>query len=172
EDIRWRGHAIECRLYAEDPAQNFFPSPGRITRLVTPSGPGLREDSGIYEGWTVPLEYDPLLSKLIVWGEDRPQALARMRRALSEYHIGGIRSNLSLFRRILADPAFAAGGVDTGYLARLLASAPAPLPAPWLRAAALAAAIPGEGNGPARAENPAPAADSSWRRAGWREEMR
>lgn len=174
-DIAWRGHAIECRLYAEDPEQNFFPSPGRITRLVTPSGPGLREDSGIYEGWTVPLEYDPLLSKLIAWGEDRPQALARMRRALAEYHIGGIRTNLPLFRRILADPDFAAGNVDTGYLPRLLA-APAPAPAPeWLRAAALAAAA--QASGPANGAGDtlfpaAPAADSAWRRTGWREEMR
>ncbi|MGH9535672.1 MAG: acetyl-CoA carboxylase biotin carboxylase subunit, partial [Terriglobales bacterium] len=138
QDIAWRGHAIECRLYAEDPAQNFFPCPGRITQLVTPAGPGLREDSGIYAGWNVPLEYDPLLSKLIAWGENRPQALARMRRALGEYHIGGIRTNLPLFRRILDDPEFAAGHVDTGYLARLLAAPPlAPAPE-WGRAAALA----------------------------------
>lgn len=173
EDVTWRGHAIECRLYAEDPEQNFFPSPGRITHLVTPAGPGLREDSGMYEGWNVPLEYDPLLSKLIAWGEDRAQALARMRRALAEYHIGGIRSNLPLFRRILDDPDFAAGKVDTGYLARLLATAPPAADGDWLRAAALAAAAGSGGNGAngSAASSASGAPASAWRRAAWREEI-
>src|SRR5216684_939746 len=98
QDIRLRGHAIECRIYAEDPENNFFPSPGRITRLAPPSGPGIREDSGVYEGWTVPLEYDPLLSKLIAYAPDRLTAIARMRRALDEYFVGGIKTNLPLFR--------------------------------------------------------------------------
>ncbi|HZQ92568.1 MAG TPA: acetyl-CoA carboxylase biotin carboxylase subunit [Terriglobales bacterium] len=123
DDVQLRGHAIECRVYAEDPENNFFPSPGRIARLVTPSGPGIREDSGVYEGWTVPLDYDPLLSKLIAFGDDRASAIARLRRALDEYFIGGIRSNLSLFRRILRDPEFVAGQIDTGFLDRLLARA-------------------------------------------------
>ncbi|MGC2209266.1 MAG: acetyl-CoA carboxylase biotin carboxylase subunit [Candidatus Korobacteraceae bacterium] len=125
QDIAPRGHAIELRIYAEDPAHNFFPSPGRITRLVEPSGPGIRLDSGVYEGWDVPLDYDPLLAKLIAYGEDRPQVLARLRRALGEYRIGGIQTNLPLFRRILCDPAFQAGHVDTGFLDRLLREAPA-----------------------------------------------
>ena len=72
EDVQMRGAAIECRIYAEDPANNFFPSPGLITRLQVPAGPGIRRDSGVYEGWQVPLEYDPLLSKLAVWATDRP----------------------------------------------------------------------------------------------------
>src|SRR5262249_53924323 len=97
EELALRGHAIECRIYAEDPENNFFPSPGRITRLIRPAGPGVREDSGVYEGWTVPLDYDPMLSKLIVHAADRPGAIARMRRALDEYFIGGIKSNLPLF---------------------------------------------------------------------------
>lgn len=82
EQVRQRGHALECRIYAEDPENNFFPSPGLIRGLRTPSGPGIRDDSGIFEGWTVPIEYDPLLSKLVVWDVNRPEALARMRRAL------------------------------------------------------------------------------------------
>lgn len=119
EDIRMRGHAIECRIYAEDSDNNFFPSPGRITRLLQPSGPGIREDAGVYEGWTVPLDYDPMLSKLIAYAPDRLAAIACMRRALDEYFIGGIKTNLSLFRRILENPDFVAARIDTGFLDRL-----------------------------------------------------
>jgi acetyl-CoA carboxylase biotin carboxylase subunit len=115
-DIQPRGHAIECRIYAED--ENYFPSPGQITALSEPAGPGIRLDSGIYQGWTVPVAYDPLLAKLIGYGENRPQAIGRLRRAIDECFIGGIKTNLSLFRRILSDPAFAAGQTDTGYLER------------------------------------------------------
>ena len=123
-DIRIRGHAIECRIYAEDPSNGFMPSPGRITRLLQPGGPGIREDCGIYEGWTVPMDYDPMLSKLIACAPDRELAIARMRRALDEYVIGGIRTNLGLFRRILTDSGFCAARIDTGYLDRLLAQEP------------------------------------------------
>jgi acetyl-CoA carboxylase biotin carboxylase subunit len=122
EELALRGHAIECRIYAEDPENNFFPSPGKITRLLRPSGPGVREDSGVYEGWTVPLDYDPMLAKLIVHAPDRLAAIARMRRALDEYFVGGIKSNLSLFRRILEHPDFAAARIDTGFLDRLLSA--------------------------------------------------
>ena len=121
EDVQLRGHAIECRVYAEDPDNNFFPSPGQITRLISPSGPGIRRDSGMYEGWTVPIDYDPLLAKLIVYGENREQAVQRLQRALTEYFVGGIKTNVSLFRRILKDPDFRAGNLDTGFLDRLLA---------------------------------------------------
>lgn len=117
KDVRPRGHAIECRIYAED--ENYFPSPGRITALREPSGPGVRLDSGIYEGWNVPVEYDPLLAKLIGYGESREQSIARLCRALDEYFIGGIKTNLALFPRILSDPQFLAGNTDTGYLERL-----------------------------------------------------
>ena len=120
-DVKLRGHAIECRIYAEDPDNNFFPSPGKITLLLAPSGPGIRRDSGMYEGWTVPVDYDPLLAKLIGYGTDREQATSRLVRALNEYFVGGIKTNISLFRRILNDPNFAAGHLDTGYLDRLLA---------------------------------------------------
>ncbi len=121
EDVKLRGHAIECRIYAEDPDNNFFPSPGKIALLLLPSGPGIRRDSGMYEGWTVPLDYDPLLAKLIGYGSDREQAIARLQRALYEYFVGGIKTNISLFRRILRHPDFRAGNIDTGFLDRLLA---------------------------------------------------
>jgi acetyl-CoA carboxylase biotin carboxylase subunit len=125
EDVTIRGHAIECRIYAEDPDNNFFPSPGKITLLLAPSGPGIRRDSGMYEGWTVPIDYDPLLAKLIGYGTDRAQATSRLVRALNEYFVGGIKTNISLFRRILSDENFRAGKVDTGYLDRLLSEAAA-----------------------------------------------
>lgn len=121
EDVRMHGAAIECRVYAEDPENNFFPSPGLITRLKTPSGPGVRDDSGVYENWTVPLEYDPLLSKLAVWGRDRAEAIARMRRALEEYAVEGIKTNLAFFRRLLDHPDFLAGRLDTGLIDCVLA---------------------------------------------------
>jgi acetyl-CoA carboxylase, biotin carboxylase subunit len=122
DDIKLRGHAIECRVYAEDPDNNFFPSPGQITRLISPSGPGIRRDSGMYEGWTVPIEYDPLLAKLVGYAETRDQAIDRLLRALYEYFVGGIKTNISLFRRILKDVDFRAGNIDTGFLERLLAN--------------------------------------------------
>jgi acetyl-CoA carboxylase biotin carboxylase subunit len=120
EDVSIRGHAMECRIYAEDPDNNYFPSPGRITLLLEPSGPGIREDSGMYEGWTVPMDYDPLLAKLIGYGSDREQAIARLTRALDEYFVGGIKTNISLFRRILSDTDFRAAKLDTGFLDRML----------------------------------------------------
>ncbi len=122
DDIRSRGHAIECRIYAEDPDNNYFPSPGKITLLLEPAGPGVRCDSGLYEGWTVPVDYDPLLAKLIGYGEDRPQAISRLARALHEYFVGGIKTNISLFLRILEDKVFRAAEFDASYLDRLLRS--------------------------------------------------
>jgi acetyl-CoA carboxylase, biotin carboxylase subunit len=126
EDVNLRGHAMECRIYAEDHENGFMPSPGKITRLLQSSGPGIREDSGIYEGWTVPMDYDPMLSKLIAYAPTRALAIARLRRALEEYAIGGIRTNIGLFRRILDDPDFRQGQIDTGYLDRLLAEKSSP----------------------------------------------
>lgn len=122
EQVRLRGHAIECRIYAEDPANNFMPSPGKITQLIQPSGPGIREDCGVYAGWEVPLDYDPMLSKLVSYAETREAAIDRMIRALDEYVIDGIKTNIGLFRRILEDADFRAARIDTGYLERLLAS--------------------------------------------------
>src|SRR5580704_9929087 len=119
-DVALRGHAIECRIYAEDPDNNFFPSPGRILGLRAPCGPGIRFDGGVYEGWTVPNEYDPMLGKLIAWGCDRAEATARLRGALEECYATGIKTNLALFRRILAAPDFQNGDMDTRWLDEFL----------------------------------------------------
>lgn len=113
-----RGHAIECRVYAEDPFRQFLPSAGEIKSLRSPGGPFIREDSGIFPGWSVPVEYDPLLSKLVVWGETRTEAIVRMSRALEEYQILGISTTLPLYRAIMKDPEFIEGNLDTGYLDR------------------------------------------------------
>jgi acetyl-CoA carboxylase, biotin carboxylase subunit len=120
ETITPRGHAMEVRLYAEDPANNFFPSPGRILSCHVPSGPGIRLDDGVYEGWTVPNDYDPLLSKLIAWGNSREETIARLRRALEEYTVTGIKTNAGLFLRILSDPDFLRGEIHTKWLDELL----------------------------------------------------
>jgi acetyl-CoA carboxylase, biotin carboxylase subunit len=120
ESITPRGHAMEVRLYAEDPANNFFPSPGKILSRHAPSGPGIRLDEGVYEGWTVPMDYDPLLSKLIAWGNSREETIARLRRALEEYAVTGITTNAALFRRILAEPEFLKGEIHTKWLDELL----------------------------------------------------
>ncbi len=124
DDVQLRGHAVECRIYAEDPGNQYFPSPGKIATLMEPAGPGIRLDSGVYEGWTVPIDYDPLLAKLVGYGADRTQAIERLQRALTEYFVGGIKTNTGLFRRILGDADFRAGRLDTGYLDRLLKSVP------------------------------------------------
>jgi acetyl-CoA carboxylase, biotin carboxylase subunit len=173
QDIQLRGHAIECRVYAEDPGNNFLPSPGRITRLLQPGGPGIREDCGIYEGWVVPMDYDPMLSKLIAFAPTRAMAIARMLRALDEYVIGGIRTNLGLFRRILSDPDFQAARIDTGYLDRLLAqsasAAEPPTPStPAIAAAAIFEATRSAATAPAPAAQPA----SAWKSAARREALR
>ncbi|MBB6145458.1 acetyl-CoA carboxylase biotin carboxylase subunit [Silvibacterium bohemicum] len=141
QEVQLRGHAIECRVYAEDPDNGFFPSPGRITRLLQPGGPGIREDSGIYEGWVVPMDYDPMLSKLIAYAPTRELAIARLLRAIDEYVVGGIRTNLGLFRRILNDAGFRNAEIDTGYLDRLLSQATAAEEGNSEDVAALAAAI-------------------------------
>jgi acetyl-CoA carboxylase biotin carboxylase subunit len=117
-DVVARGHAIQCRVYAEDPSTGFMPSPGRIEVLRTPSGPGVRDDSGAYEGCEIPSFYDPLVSKLCVWAPTRALALAKMKRALSEYVIGGIRTNLAFHLALLETPEFAEGRYDTGFIAR------------------------------------------------------
>jgi acetyl-CoA carboxylase, biotin carboxylase subunit len=114
------GHAIECRIYAEDPDAGFLPSPGRITSLRVPSGPGIRDDGWVEEGTEVPTFYDSLLSKLIAWGVDRNDAIVRMRRALAEYEVGGIETTVPFFHWMLAEPAFLEGRVHTGFLDEVL----------------------------------------------------
>jgi acetyl-CoA carboxylase biotin carboxylase subunit len=125
ESITPRGHAIECRVYAEDPDNGFFPSPGTVLSRRTPQGPGVRVDDGVYAGWTIPTEYDPLLGKLIAWGNSREESIARLRRALQEYAITGIKTNVGLFRRIVAEPDFVNGEIHTRWLDELLKSRPA-----------------------------------------------
>ncbi|MGZ4826132.1 MAG: acetyl-CoA carboxylase biotin carboxylase subunit, partial [Terriglobales bacterium] len=187
-NVAIRGHAIECRIYAEDPDNNYFPSPGRISLLEIPAGPGIRRDTGIYEGWTVPIDYDPLLAKLIGYGSDREQAIHRLQRALYEYVVAGIKTNITLFQRILQDADFRAGKLDTGYLERLLQK-PAPPPgvtddgvdrtAERERVAALAAGIfaalesaaPRPANG-ATTNGASPAKSSAWRQAARMEALR
>ena len=115
-----RAHAVECRIYAEDPDSGFMPSPGLVRGLKVPHGPGIRDDSGLYEGAEVPIHYDPMISKLITWAEDRPTALARMKRALAEYEVRGIRTTIPFFRWILEDEDFQAGRFDTTFIDRKL----------------------------------------------------
>jgi acetyl-CoA carboxylase biotin carboxylase subunit len=117
-DVRLDGHAIECRIYAEDPQNGFLPSPGRITRLRIPQGPGVRDDGGVYEGAEVSIYYDPMISKFAVYGRDRSEAIERMRRALQEYEIAGIKTTLSFFREVMEDEEFLSGKLDTGFISR------------------------------------------------------
>src|SRR5271165_6692708 len=184
QDVQIRGHAIECRIYAEDPDNNYFPSPGKITLLLSPSGPGIRRDSGMYEGWTVPMDYDPLLAKLIGYGTDREQAISRLTRALNEYFVGGIKTNISLFRRILSDPDFRAAKLDTGFLDRLLKQKRTEVPADPKAIevaviaagifAVLGAAAAGAGERPAvdGSANSEQNASSNWKAASRREATR
>jgi acetyl-CoA carboxylase biotin carboxylase subunit len=178
-DVNIRGHAIECRIYAEDPDNNYFPSPGKITLLLTPSGPGIRRDSGMYEGWNVPMDYDPLLAKLIAYGTDREQTIQRLQRALYEYFVAGIKTNISLFRRILRDEDFQAGKLDTGYLDRLLAkpkedeSTRAPEPRIAAIAAGMFAVLDPSSAAASRGNEAAPpAAVSNWKQKGRAEALR
>src|SRR6058998_3141603 len=119
-DVTWRGWAIECRINAEDPFAGWLPSPGTITGLRPASGPGVRDDSGVREGYTVPRHYDTLLAKLIVWGVDRDAAIARMARALAEYKIVGVRTTIPVLERIVAHEDFRAGRLSTAFIDRLL----------------------------------------------------
>ena len=142
EQVAWRGSAIECRIYAEDPYNNFLPFPGKLTRLSRPLGPGVRLDGCVYDGWTVPMEYDPLLAKLAVWAATREEATARMIRALREYDVGGIRTNIGFFRQILEDSEFRAGRLHTGFIEEFFQRHKAPQPPADLAAvASLAAAL-------------------------------
>ncbi|HEV7744298.1 MAG TPA: acetyl-CoA carboxylase biotin carboxylase subunit [Pyrinomonadaceae bacterium] len=118
EEIRWHGHAIECRVYAEDPENNFFPSPGRINYLQVPFGPGIRDDSGVELDSEVSIYYDPLISKLAAWGRTRNESIDRLRRALDEYEVGGIKTTLPFFREIVRDEEFRSAKLDTGFIAR------------------------------------------------------
>jgi acetyl-CoA carboxylase biotin carboxylase subunit len=170
EDLAQRGHAIECRVYAEDAERGFLPSPGRILALRAPSGPGIRDDTGVYEGGEVPIHYDPLISKLVAWGADRAEAIARLRRAVEEYTVVGIRTTLPFFARVLRHRDFVAGEFDTGFVARLLAE-PAEEPAEEVQEAAVVAAAVHALRERRAARVPAPAGGgvSAWRASAWRD---
>jgi acetyl-CoA carboxylase biotin carboxylase subunit len=161
EDVRWTGSAIECRVYAEDPENNFLPFPGKITYLSEPSGPGIRVDSGVYQGWDVPFDYDPLLAKLIAWAPDRDAAISRLKRALSEYKVGGIRTNLAFFQDILRDDAFVRGDLSTAFLEDFFTRRK-PASEPTVEAEAVAAIVAALSK--PKPSAPAAAPVSKWRR--------
>jgi acetyl-CoA carboxylase biotin carboxylase subunit len=169
EDVGWSGCALECRIYAEDPENQFLPSPGRITRLQEPSGPGIRLDSGVYDGWSAPMEYDPLLAKLAVWASSREATIARMRRALDEYKIGGIRTNRALFSEIMDDECFRAGLLSTAFLEQFFERRKARAADPETEAvAALVAAL----TFPKPAQASQARGSSEWLRSGREAELR
>ena len=174
EDIRQRGWAVECRVYAEDPENNFLPAPGRIHRLIEPGGLGIRNDSGVYEGFEVSIHYDPMISKLVAWGATREEAIARMQRALSEYVIHGPTTNIEFHRWILRHPRFLAGDFDTRFIGQEFHGMPAG-PQGVERIALAAAAISAfENEGTRATANGArpSAAVSAWRTAARQEALR
>ena len=118
EDIKQRGHAIECRICAEDTEMNFMPSPGIIKQITEPNGIGVRIDSYVYEGYEIPIYYDPMIGKLIVWATNRDYAIERMRRVLHEYKLTGVKNNISYLRAIMDTPDFVKGHYDTGFIAK------------------------------------------------------
>jgi acetyl/propionyl-CoA carboxylase alpha subunit len=118
EDVDIRGHAIETRLYAEDPQSNFMPSTGLIKQLILPEGPGVRNENGIYPGYEIPIYYDPLIGKVIVWGEDRSTAIQRCKRALCEYQVDGVKTNIEFLLWALDEEGFVDGTYDTTYIER------------------------------------------------------
>ncbi|HUG39094.1 MAG TPA: acetyl-CoA carboxylase biotin carboxylase subunit [Longimicrobiales bacterium] len=171
EEVRWDGHAIECRITSEDPRHGFLPSTGRIELLQIPAGPGVRWDGGIQEGDEVSLHYDPLLGKLVAHAPTRALAIARMARALSELRVVGVETSAPFHARVLAEEDFRAGRLDIRYLERHPDLATAPAPDGAVRAAALAAAFLAEEDRARRSvrrvEGSAPPR-SRWRDAGWR----
>ena len=173
-DVVMRGAAIECRIYAEDPENNFFPSPGTIQVLRTPSGPGVRDDSGVYEGWTVPIDYDPLISKLIAWAPTRDEDIDRMQRALREYRVEGIQTNLNFFREVLNDADFRNGQFDTGFIEQWLKRrAPATTPSQAKHDLAVIAAILRDSDRPTTSSEPANSTSANlWKTTGRKEGLR
>jgi acetyl/propionyl-CoA carboxylase alpha subunit len=166
-----RGHAIECRIYAEDPRHGFAPAPGRIDVLRLPQGPGVRHDMGVEAGSVVPIDYDPMLGKLVVHAGSRGEALARLARALAEYEIVGVETTLPLFRALAADAGFAAADFDVQWLERRLASGLLEAADPSEGQVLLAAAGLTGRNG-ASPEPHETARGSIWREAARREALR
>jgi len=166
DDLRPRGHAIEARVYAEDPQRNYLPSPGRIQTLRVPAGPGIRDDGGVYPGYTVPIYYDPMISKLSAWAATREEAIERLRRALSEYVITGIATNIRWLRKVLDHPDFRTGNYDTNFLGRRAEELRTPNDEALEEPALIAAAVRGYlADRMARAQRPAAASSTA---SGWR----
>ena len=174
DDIRQRGWAVECRVYAEDPENNFLPSPGRIHRMIEPGGLGIRNDTGVYEGFEVSIHYDPMISKLVAWGATREEAISRMERALSEYVIHGPTTNIEFHRWILRHPRFRAGDFDTRFIQQEFKAMPAAAEGLERIALAAAAIAAFESEGARATTNGArpAAAASPWRVAARREGLR
>jgi len=168
EALGQRGHAIECRIYAEDPDQGFLPSPGRILALRIPGGPGIRDDSSVYEGYEVGVQYDSLLSKLVAYGFNRQDAILRMRRALGEYKILGIKTTLPFLDRVLHHPSFEAGDFDTSFVEKVFAESDRDRERPWDVAVAAAAIRAYRDRLQERLPAGEPNAPSGWRRRDWR----
>jgi len=141
EEVRQTGHAIECRVYAEDPDNNFMPCPGRITSLRTPGGPGVRDDSGVFEGFEIPIYYDPIISKLVAWGKDREEAVARMKRALNEYVVTGVKTTIPFHIRVMNNRHFLEGNVDTNFIDKVFFQEERQRELPHNEVAVIAAAI-------------------------------
>jgi len=174
EDLKQRGHAIECRIYAEDPASGFLPSPGKILFLKEPGGPGIRHDCGIYSGWDVPIYYDPILAKLIVWAEDRETACRRMTAALEDYVILGIHTTIGFLKDVIGHDEFRAGRTTTGFIKKYFEDWKEKEPDPEMLRLALAVAAYDEVNSAGRSKRPAARtlekeAPSPWQTLGkWR----
>jgi len=173
--IEPRGHAIECRIYAEDPDRGFLPSPGRVTAIRAPGGPGVRDDRGVEAGDEIPVFYDALMAKLTVWAGSRPDAIARLTRALDEYQVTGVRTTLPFFRWLVRQPRYAAGALSTTFLDEVLAERREPFVSPTSEEivdAALLAAV----HTWTRSRRTPPAAGgrgaSGWRSLGRRERVR
>ncbi|MEE9251783.1 MAG: acetyl-CoA carboxylase biotin carboxylase subunit [Thermodesulfobacteriota bacterium] len=159
-DIKMNGHSIECRIYAEVPEQNFMPAPGRVEYIRAPSGPGIRNDSSVYSGFEVTPHYDPMISKLIVWAGDRTEAIDKMRAALDEYIVLGVKTNIGFLTRLFKEAEFGRAEIDTGYIERhpeLLKAQLADLEP------ALAAAALGMRNATREVEEPAAQTRSNWK---------
>jgi acetyl/propionyl-CoA carboxylase alpha subunit len=169
DTVELRGAAIECRITAEDPFAGFVPASGRIALVREPSGPGIRVDSALFSGMTVPSEYDSLLAKVIAYGSDRVEAIARLRRALQEMRIAGIPTSLPFHRAALFEQDFVVGRYDTDFVARWDTKKATELTDEAVAAGALAAVLAMRSRGERRAT---PVADAAWARAGREDALR
>jgi len=173
DDVTQTGWAIECRINAEDPFASFIPSPGRVEGLRTPGGPWVRDDTGVYAGYTIPRFYDTLMAKLIVWAPDRDAAIARMGGALAEYKVVGVQTTIPVLQRIVAHPDFAAGRLSTAFMERLLESDRPAAAGRHRKVALIAAALDAYERAGRQGPTPVmpPSTGGAWRQAlrpGWR----